>query len=95
MRDLLRMEGYHLPLLPGRLLADDPVVAVHHQGLGPCGFVVEDSSSYSGAGNTVCKADLESTERDRSHIVYMPVRIVVLQIPGCVKLYVDLGHLCM
>jgi hypothetical protein len=67
------VEGYHQLFLPGRRVAGHAVVPVHDHDLGPCGFAAEDSSSYSGGRNTFCKADPESTERDRSRTAYMPV----------------------
>jgi hypothetical protein len=72
------MKGYHPLSRPDRRLAGHAVVALRHHDFGLCSFAVEDSSSYSGGRNISCKAGLESTERGRSRIAYMPVTIVVL-----------------
>jgi hypothetical protein len=71
------------------------VVAVHYHDPGLYGFVVEDSSSYSGGRNISCKVDLENTEPDRLRTAYMPVTIWGMLTSDYVKMYVDLGHLFM
>lgn len=89
------MKGYHPLPLHSHRVAGRVAVALHPHDLGLCDFLWEDSSSYSGGRNTVCKAGLESTEPDHSRTAYMPVTIRVLPIPDYVKLYVDLEHLFM